>query len=176
MARLSSKIVWFLCLSYLVSGFLLPLGADGLAALKKVTADRILVNKSDRRLHVIADGRVIRTYRISLGSQPVGDKIQRGDNKTPVGRYIVDWRNPDSRYHRAFHISYPNAADREDARRRGVDPGGMIMIHGLPDTADSDGDGYVGLDWTDGCIAMRNEEIDQLWELIPVGTPVEILP
>ena len=170
------KTVRFLCFLSIVSGFLLLLGPDCLSALETVTADRILVDKSDRRLHVIANGRVIRTYRISLGSQPVGDKIQKGDKKTPVGRYIVDWRNPESRYYRALHISYPNEADRADALRRGVDPGSMIMIHGLPVEANGDGDGYYGLDWTDGCIALRNEEIDQLWELVPDGTPIDILP
>ena len=138
--------------------------------------DRILVDKSDHRLHLVVDDQIIRSYRISLGSHPTGDKVQQGDKKTPEGQYVIDWRNPDSRYYRAFHISYPNAVDRAEARLRGVDPGGMVMIHGLPDSDTGNGEGYVGMDWTDGCIALTNAEIDQLWEVVKDGTPIEIVP
>ena len=146
------------------------------AAAENWTADRIVVDKSDHRLDLVADGQVVRSFRISLGSHPTGDKVQQGDKKTPEGHYVIDWRIPDSRYYRALHISYPNAADLADARRRGVDPGGMIMIHGLPDSDTGNGEGYVGMDWTDGCIALTNEEIDQLWEVVKDGTPIEIVP
>lgn len=163
-------------LLWLVMVIVLPLGANLRAAEVYPTVDRILVDKSDHRLHLVAVGRVFRSYRISLGSHPIGDKVQKGDKKTPEGHYVIDWRNPDSLYYRAFHISYPNAADRAEARRLGVAPGGMIMIHGLPDSAAGNGEGYVGMDWTDGCIALTNAEIDQLWDAVKDGTPVEIVP
>ena len=160
---------------WVVMAIALPSCAS-LRAAEALAVDRILVDKSDHRLHLVADGRVIQSYRISLGSHPTGDKVEQGDKKTPEGQYVIDWRNPDSRYYRALHISYPNAADRAEARRRGVDPGCMIMIHGLPDSDTGNGEGYVGMDWTDGCIALTNAEIDQLWEVVKDGTPIEIVP
>lgn len=170
------KFVWRGLFLWLALGMSLSIGITAPRATENSAVDRILVDKSDHRLDLVANGQIIRSYRISLGSHPYGDKIRQGDKKTPEGRYVIDGRNPDSRYYRALHISYPNAADRADARRRGVDPGGMIMIHGLPDSATGDGEGYVGMDWTDGCIALTNEEIDQLWETVKDGTPIEIVP
>ncbi len=160
------------CLLLLSGGLGLCWGkADPLPA-----ADAVRVVKSERKLYLLRDGQAYKTYRISLGSRPVGDKVRQGDKRTPEGRYIIDWRNLESRYHRALHISYPNAADRREAQAMGVDPGGMIMIHGLPNKTGDDTEGYVGLDWTDGCIAVTNQEIEELLQVIKDGTPIQILP
>lgn len=139
-------------------------------------AEKVRVIKSERKLYLLRNGEPYKVYCISLGSHPVGDKIRKGDKRTPEGRYIIDWHQPESRYHRALHISYPNAEDRQEARSRGVDPGSMIMIHGLPNKSQGDPEGYVGLDWTDGCIAVNNPEIEELFKAIKDGTPIEILP
>ncbi|MGD9098325.1 MAG: L,D-transpeptidase family protein [Desulfobacterales bacterium] len=139
-------------------------------------AEALRVVKSERKLYLLRDGEAYKSYCISLGSRPVGDKVQAGDKRTPEGRYIIDWRNLESNYHRALHISYPDAADRQEAQARGVDPGGMIMIHGLPNKARGETDGYVGMDWTDGCIAVTNAEIEELIRVVKDGTPIEILP
>ena len=139
-------------------------------------ADKIVVNKSKRELLLSRSGKVIRTYRIALGKNPVGPKLRKGDRKTPEGAYTISGRNAASAFHRSLRISYPNAADRIRARRQGVDPGGDIMIHGLPN-----GQGFVGaahrlIDWTDGCIAVTDAEIEELWRLVPNGTPIQINP
>ena len=139
-------------------------------------ADAVRVIKSERKLYLLRGGQPYKTYRISLGSRPVGDKVRQGDKRTPEGRYIIDWRNLQSRYHRALHISYPNLEDRREAQAMGVEPGGMIMIHGLPNKTGDDTEGYVGLDWTDGCIAVTNQEIEELMQAIKDGTPIQILP
>jgi len=125
---------------------------------------------------LLGQGQVLKTYKIALGSQPQGHKTQRGDHRTPEGVYTIDSRNRRSTFHLALHISYPNAADRAQARRRGVSPGGAIMIHGLPEAFASLGPLHRLSDWTDGCIAVTNEEIEEIWRLVPLGTPIEILP
>jgi murein L,D-transpeptidase YafK len=141
-------------------------------------ADRVVVKKHQRRLYLMRKGRVMRTYRVSLGIAPVGHKEHRGDNRTPEGRYVLDWRNPSSRFRKAIHISYPNLDDRMRAEARGRDPGGMIMIHGEPR---SPGDRALrelvrGEDWTQGCIAVSDLAIDEIWRWTRNGTPIEILP
>ncbi len=156
--------------------FLLGVGGCGSTTVPLPTADEVRVVKSERKLYLLRDGQPYKTYCISLGSRPVGDKIQAGDKRTPEGQYVIDWRNLQSNYHRALHISYPDAEDRQEARDRGVDPGGMIMIHGLPNKAHGDPEGYVGMDWTDGCIAVTNAEIEELLRVVKDGTPIEILP
>jgi murein L,D-transpeptidase YafK len=135
---------------------------------------RILVRKAKRELALLYQGRVLRSYRVALGSNPVGPKRRRGDGKTPEGLYTITGRNSSSAFHRSLRISYPDAADR--ARREGVNPGGDIMIHGLPN-----GQGYIGkahrlVDWTDGCIAVTDEEIEEIWRLASNRTPVQIDP
>jgi len=141
-------------------------------------ADQVLVEKSARRLKLVADGRVLRKYRIALGDNPLGHKEREGDERTPEGDYVLDWRNPNSRYYKAIHISYPNERDRHRARLLGQNPGGMIMIHGLPNYIVSDAvrREYMTRDWTDGCIAVTNEELDEIWQLVRDGTPIRILP
>lgn len=139
-------------------------------------ADQILIFKKDHVLQLLSHGRVIRTYKVALGSGGLAPKTRQGDGLTPEGRYIIDARIPASHYHKALHISYPNADDRKRAARLGVRPGGDIMIHGLPN-----GKGYIGAahrlyDWTLGCVAVTDPEIDEIWNLVPLGTSVDIRP
>jgi murein L,D-transpeptidase YafK len=140
--------------------------------------DRVIVHKSQRRMRLMLGERVVREYTIALGGDPVGPKFQRGDRRTPEGRYVLDWRSEDSAFHRAIHISYPNPQDVFRARQSGVHPGAGVMIHGLPKP---NGAGWVGeahreRDWTRGCIAVTDEEMDEIWNLVDDGTPIEILP
>ncbi|MCF7989644.1 MAG: L,D-transpeptidase family protein [Thiohalocapsa sp.] len=148
------------------------------AALDAGVVDAVLVKKSQRRLYLMHGGRPVRTYRISLGTAPVGHKERRGDNRTPEGHYVLDWRNPRSRFTRSLHISYPNAADRANAQRNGWDPGGMIMIHGQPRAGANAAlqDAVRDTDWTEGCIAVSNPAIMEIWRATPNGTPIEIRP
>ena len=150
-------------------------GSDesGLATPK---ADRIVVMKSARTLTLMSDGKTLKTYKVALGAQPIGAKERQGDHKTPEGNYIIDAKVEHSRFHRALHISYPNQADRDRARKLGVSPGGAVEIHGLGDKFGWIGARHRAYDWTDGCIAVTNAEIEEIWRLVPVGTRVEILP
>lgn len=147
-----------------------------LAAEPRVKADKVLVLKKDRELQLLRDGKVLKKYKVALGGSPEGPKQRQGDRKTPEGYYRIDFRNPNSQFHRSLHITYPSKADRERARKLGVRPGGDIFIHGLPN-----GQGWIGAahrlhDWTDGCIAVTNEEIDEIWAMVDDGTPIEIRP
>lgn len=137
-------------------------------------ADFVLVDKSDRVLTLYANGKPIRTYRgLQLGDAPEGHKRFEGDERTPEGRYTIDYGNDRSAYYLSLHISYPNAADRAYAAARGRSPGGAIFIHGQPNGLRT---GRVPGDWTDGCIALSNAEIAELWQMVPNGTPIEIRP
>lgn len=141
-----------------------------------VRADRVVVRKGARTLELYRSGRLLRAYPIALGRDPLGHKQQEGDGRTPEGRYVLDYRNPRSSYHKALHVSYPSAADSASARSRGVNPGGQIMVHGV-----RNGLGFVGrlhriFDWTDGCIAVTDQEIDEIWRSVADGTPIEIEP
>ena len=138
--------------------------------------DKVLVLKSARKLQLISDGKPIKTYRISLGKQPKGAKMREGDKRTPEGMYWVDWRKKSDKFNLAMHINYPNISDAATARREGVNPGSMIMIHGTPDSEDNPEELFHTLDWTDGCIAMKNHEMREVWNLVPDGTMVEIRP
>lgn len=136
--------------------------------------DRLLVDKSERVLIGYAGNReVLRYTRIRLGGAPVGHKRFEGDEKTPEGAYTIDGRNPASAYHLSLRISYPNAADRAYAEARGRSPGGNIFIHGQPNAWRGPA---IARDWTDGCIALSNAEIKQLWDIVPDGTPITIRP
>lgn len=139
-------------------------------------ATSILVEKSARRLTLMHNGDVIRTYDVALGSAPRGPKRQEGDGRTPEGVYAIDFRNARSHFHLALRISYPNVADRADAKARGVPPGGDIMIHGLPNGLGWLGGLHLSRDWTDGCIAVTDSQMDEIWRLVDVGTKVEIRP
>lgn len=141
-----------------------------------IRVDRIIVNKARRELLLLHGESVLRTYRIALGRNPVGPKAEEGDGKTPEGRYSIDRRNPNSRFHLSLHISYPNDSDRERACARGVDPGGDVMIHGLRNGEGHIGEAHRETDWTRGCIAVTDEEMDEIWDLVEDGTPIEINP
>jgi len=138
------------------------------------TIDRILVEKSERKLSILRGGKVLKTYHVALGRNPIGAKEQEGDNKTPEGIYTIDYRNPKSDYHLALHISYPCAEDITRAAQRGVNAGFDIMIHGLPNGQDRIGAAHRQKDWTAGCIAVTDEEIDELYRVTPDGTTIEI--
>lgn len=141
-------------------------------------ADRIVVDKSERKLQVYVGAEVVATYAVALGLQPVGAKQREGDKKTPEGHYLLDYKKADSAYFRAIHVSYPDRADRERARRAGVPPGGLIMIHGQPNDARVREaiQRWPYPDWTDGCIALSNADMQALWERVRVPTPIEIRP
>lgn len=141
-----------------------------------IRVDRVEVRKGERRIYLMSDGEAVRSYRISLGDNPVGHKLFEGDERTPEGEYTLDWRNPGSQFHKSIHVSYPNDRDREDAAAWGLDPGGQIMIHGLPNDVGDMAFAYTGLDWTDGCIAVSNAAIDEIWSLVSDGTPIKIYP
>jgi murein L,D-transpeptidase YafK len=139
-------------------------------------ADLVLVEKAARRLSLLRDGKPYRRWRISLGFDPIGHKQREGDGRTPEGRYLLDWRNPDSCCFKSLHVSYPNAEDRAAAAARGEPPGGLIMIHGQVN-----GQGWLGWlqqywDHTSGCIAVRNGPMEVIWRAVADGTPIEIRP
>ncbi len=145
-------------------------------ALRKGTVDRILIEKGARRLTLISQGEPLKTYKIALGGNPVGPKERQGDNKTPEGTYFIEGRNRDSKYHLSLRISYPNEKDRARAKELGAPPGGDIMIHGIKNGLSWVGDSHAGIDWTKGCIAVSDEEIEEIDRLVPTGTIVEIRP
>lgn len=139
-------------------------------------ADQIIVIKSQHRMTLLARGVPIKVYQVALGTGGMEPKQRAGDNRTPEGRYILDAKNTNSRFHLSFHISYPNAADRDRAGRAGVSPGGDIMIHGVEKKYEYLGALQHNYDWTEGCIALTNPEIDEFARLVSVGTPIEIKP
>jgi len=139
-------------------------------------ADLVVIEKGARQLHLLHDGEIFRTFRIALGIVPVGDKEKEGDFKTPEGRYLLDRRNPDSDFFLSIHISYPNAKDRRDAAAAGVDPGGAIMIHGQPNVPTRSEAYYRTQDWTNGCIAVSNSDMIDIWLMTGDITPIEIRP
>ncbi len=138
--------------------------------------DHIVVLKSKRELQLWSKDTLVKKYRVALGAVPVGRKQQQGDHRTPEGNYVITGRNVNSKYHRSLRVSYPNADDRARAAKLGVAPGGDIMIHGLPNGYGWVGRGHLAKDWTDGCVAVTDQEIEEIWKLVPDGTPVEIKP
>ena len=149
-----------------------PPGSDG--ALRP--AERVVVPKAERRMDLYREGRVIATYRVSLGLNPNGDKEREGDFRTPEGSYHLTRRNARSDFFLAVQVSYPEEADLRTARRNGWAPGGLIMVHGLPNIPKYPRDRYLNTDWTDGCIALSNEDMLEFWLLTEAGTPIEITP
>ena len=148
----------------------------GSLASAQTKVNRVLILKSARKLQLLSGKDVVKEYRVALGNAPTGAKERQGDGKTPEGSYVIDYRNKNSQFHRSLHISYPNAGDKARARKLGVNPGGDVFIHGL-----MNGYGWIGAahrqkDWTLGCIAVTNDEIEEIWKLVPDGTPVEIKP
>lgn len=145
-------------------------------ALRTAPADKVLIEKQARRLTLFTRGEAIKTYKIALGGNPVGPKVMQGDNKTPEGTYTIDSRNGNSGFHLALHISYPNEQDRARARNLGVSPGGDIMIHGIKNGFSEIGPAHAQSDWTEGCIAVTNPEMEEIYRFVPNGTIVEITP
>ncbi|PCJ19212.1 MAG: hypothetical protein COB04_06100 [Gammaproteobacteria bacterium] len=142
----------------------------------RVVVDKVVVEKSKATLYLLDGDKIIREYSVALGGNPVGHKEQEGDERTPEGEYILDYKKSDSAFYRSIHISYPNADDQNRAKGLAVSPGGLIMIHGQKN-------GFAWLspvmqwfNWTDGCIALSNSEMEELWSLVEVGTVIEILP
>ncbi len=141
-----------------------------------VAVDSVLVKKSERKMYLFANGKPVKEYDVAFGANPVGHKQKAGDERTPEGKYTLDYKKSDSSYYKAIHISYPNAKDFARAKAAGVNPGGAIMIHGQRN-------GFWWLawvtqwfNWTDGCIAVTNAEMEEIWDLVKVGTPIEIKP
>ena len=141
-----------------------------------IHADKIVIVKSARTMTLLSGSKVLKTYKVALGSVPVGPKQVEGDHKTPEGIYQIDAKNAHSQFHLSLHISYPSVADQQRARGLGQPPGGAIMIHGLARPFAYLGALHRQTDWTDGCVAVTNAEIEEIWKLVPVGTRVEIRP
>ena len=146
------------------------------AAHSEQTADMVLVEKSKSRLYLMREGQAFASFHVVFGANPEGHKRQQGDERTPEGQYLLNYKNANSLYYKSIHISYPNEFDRQEARKQGVDPGGDIMIHGQKN-------GYERLsflaqrfNWTNGCIALSNKDMDSVWEAVQPGTPIEIKP
>lgn len=180
---LTSRKTIFICLAMLTLMVIGALSVSALAVAKdaaktmpaNVTIDKIYVDKSERLLKLLSGDKVIKTYHVALGDSPVGHKQQQGDERTPTGHYILDYKNENSIAHRSIHISYPNTTDKARAKELGVSPGGDIMIHGQMN-------GFSHLawfnqqrDWTDGCIAVTNAEMDEIMAVYKVGIPIEIV-
>jgi murein L,D-transpeptidase YafK len=145
-------------------------------SIENFKVDRVILKKSERKLILMKRETVLKSYKVALGRNPIGPKKQEGDKKTPEGSYIIDRHDPKSSFHLSLHISYPSAADCEQALRSGVRPGGDILIHGI-----KNGMGWIGslhrlIDWTQGCIAVTNQEIEEIYNLVPDGTPIDLRP
>jgi len=139
-------------------------------------ADQVVVHKAERRLYLMRHGEVLRRYRVALGLQPDGAKARAGDFRTPEGHYFLTRRNPRSDYFLSILVSYPNDHDQERARHDRIDPGGSIMIHGLPNSLRHSLSYYEKSDWTDGCIALSDSDMVEVWLMTRENTPIEILP
>jgi murein L,D-transpeptidase YafK len=162
---------WAMLICVMMLGWLAPLQAGEFPV-----ADTVVVEKDARKLHLMHKGKVFRTFEIALGIQPAGDKKQEGDFRTPEGRYLLDTRNPNSEFFLSIHISYPNQQDRSEARLEGVQPGGAIMIHGQPNDPSRSEKYYETQDWTNGCIAVSNSDMIDIWLMTGDNTPIEIHP
>ena len=158
-----------------ICGFLF-LAAENSSGSEFPMADQVIIDKSDRVLHLIDDGAIFRTFKIALGLAPEGDKEKEGDFKTPEGSYLLDTRNPNSDFFLSIHISYPDAADRREASANGDAPGGAIMIHGQPNDPTRSETYYRTQDWTNGCIAVSNSDMIDIWLMTAPNTPIEIRP
>jgi murein L,D-transpeptidase YafK len=147
---------------------------ERVAAYARTKVDRVVVLKTEHKLQLLSGDQVVKSYDVALGRGGLAPKRRQGDRRTPEGLYTIDWRNPASRFHLALHISYPQSADKQRARQLGSNPGGDIMIHGLDPESSWVGRDHRRNDWTDGCIAVTDAEIEEIWEMVPDGTPVEI--
>jgi murein L,D-transpeptidase YafK len=139
-------------------------------------ADSVVVRKSERRLYLMRNGTVLRSFKVALGLRPEGHKQYEGDYRTPEGKYRLVRRNPNSEYFLSIQVSYPNDEDVARARKQGMRPGGAIMIHGQPNIPTRSRDYYQTVDWTEGCIAVSNSDMVEIWLMTPPDTPIEIQP
>ncbi len=159
-------------------------GTMSVAALRRATlsspgltkADQIVVYKTKRLMYLMKNGRILKKYRVALGKSPVGHKIEWGDNRTPEGKYRIDLKNPESAYFLSLRISYPDTSDSDVAAALQTNPGNWIMIHGMPNDRSPDMVGHPDRDWTNGCIALTNAEMSQVWRMVDVGTAISIWP
>jgi murein L,D-transpeptidase YafK len=157
-----------------IAALLLILAASIAHATQK--ADLVLVKKSERKLFLISGGQPFREYRVAFGPKPRGPKLAAGDERTPEGEYVLDRKNEKSAFYKSIRISYPNDTDRERAERLGLQPGGSIMIHGQPNDRPWPEEVSQTFNWTNGCIAVTDLQMDEIWEAIDVGTPIRIQP
>jgi murein L,D-transpeptidase YafK len=155
---------------------MLPAISEAGATPANAKVDRVLVLKHQHVLQLLNGGHILKEYKVALGGSPVGPKTQQGDHKTPEGIYTLDSRNSKSQYYKSLHISYPTPEQRAAARKRGVSPGGDVFVHGLPGKYRNIGAAHRLYDWTDGCIAVTDEEMDEIWLAVADGTPIEIRP
>ncbi len=160
----------------LAGGLAVPAAASRGDGAPTAKADRVVVFKSERKLVLMRGEDVIKVYEVALGRYAKGHKVADGDQRTPEGSYTLDYRLPRSAFHKAIHISYPNDEDAARAAALGVNPGGRIMIHGLPNKVPASAVNHPKLDWTQGCIAVTNREMDEIWAAVDDGTPIEIYP
>lgn len=168
------QIISFISIFFILALNLSFMISDACAKMEK--ADKVVVLKSKRAMFLLKEGEIIKAYKIALGKDPVGHKLRQGDNKTPEGNYIISSRKQSDKYYLTIFISYPNNLDLKNAQELGVSPGGSIAIHGLPkDMAHLD-KLHRKTDWTHGCIAVTNKEIEEIWNLVEDGTPIEIMP
>ena len=149
---------------------------DTSAVPAQLLADRVVVRKSERRMYLMHGAAILRSYRVALGLNPVGPKEQEGDSRTPEGHYLLTRRNPRSEYFLSIQVSYPNDKDLQRARRNRLTPGGAIMIHGLPNELRREPSYYEKRDWTDGCIAVSDSDMLEIWLMTPQDTPIDIVP
>ncbi|WP_417763592.1 L,D-transpeptidase family protein [Shewanella sp.] len=145
-------------------------------ALASEQVDLVVIKKSKSTMQLLQHGKVLKQYRIAMGDQPAGHKLKEGDQRTPEGRYVLDYKKPNSSYYRAIHISYPNDEDIFRARALGINPGGQIMIHGENPHSLLPAEEAQQYNWTNGCIAVTNKQMDEIWQLVKAGTPIEIWP
>jgi murein L,D-transpeptidase YafK len=170
---MSARVSWGLLLGLLLS---VAAAADDVVPSNHEQADSVLVVKSERKLYLLQAGRVLRTFDVALGLVPNGPKQREGDFRTPEGKYFLESRNTDSDYFLSIKVSYTNEQDRSRARAQGLDPGGQIMIHGLPNEPRYAQRHYESSDWTDGCIAVSNSDMVDIWLMTRESLPIEIRP
>ena len=173
---MAARFARLVAMKSLLSVLLLMLVPGLIQAGEFPLADLVVIEKGERKLHLLQDGKIFKTFRIALGIRPVGDKEKEGDFKTPEGRYVLDAKNPNSEFFLSIHISYPDARDRREAAEQGVDPGGAIMIHGQPNIPTRSETYYRTQDWTNGCIAVSNSDMIDIWLMTGDNTPIEIRP
>jgi murein L,D-transpeptidase YafK len=178
--KMQTKIDSFMWMFIFIGIFTLPMCKENTSNANNVqlksTVDKIVVHKSKREMIVLKNDSILKIYKIALGSNPIGKKQFQGDMKTPEGEYTINSKNPQSAYFLNLGISYPNANDLNFAKRNNKSAGGDIKIHGLPNGSGAIGRAHLLSDWTHGCIAVTNEEIKELYESVPIGTPIQILP